>query len=79
MLGFDVLNIANEGKFAAVVGPENADDFLKLCKKHPLGREASIIGQVKKSEDGPLVEMVTKIGGRRVVQMPYGRELPRIC
>ncbi|MHC4266576.1 MAG: hydrogenase expression/formation protein HypE [Planctomycetota bacterium] len=79
MLGFDVLNIANEGKFAAVVGPESADDFLKICKAYPLGCQASIIGQIKKSEDGPLVEMVTKIGGRRVVQMPYGRELPRIC
>jgi len=79
MLGFDVLNIANEGKFAAVVAPEHAKAFLKICKKDPLGNEARVIGEVVPTKDGPLVEMMTKIGGRRVVQMPYGRELPRIC
>ena len=79
MLGFDVLNIANEGKFATVVAPEHAEAFLTLCKKDPLGKEASVIGEVVSTKDGPLVEMVTKIGGRRIVQMPYGRELPRIC
>jgi hydrogenase expression/formation protein HypE len=79
MLGFDVLNIANEGKFAAVVGQDRAENFVNLCKQERLGQEASIIGEIKESKDGPLVEMVTKIGGRRVVQMPYGRELPRIC
>ena len=79
MLGFDVLNIANEGKFAAIVSAESADDCLNICRKHPLGREASIIGEVVKTRDVPVVEMITKIGGRRIVQMPYGRELPRIC
>ena len=79
MLGFDVLNIANEGKFVAIVSPESADDCLNVCKNHPLGKEASIIGQVVQTRDMPMVEMMTKIGGRRIVQMPYGRELPRIC
>jgi hydrogenase expression/formation protein HypE len=79
MLGFDVLAIANEGKFIAIVSPESADDCLKICKNHPLGKEAKIIGEVLKSRDIPLVEIKTKIGGKRIVQMPYGRELPRIC
>jgi hydrogenase expression/formation protein HypE len=79
MLGFDVLSIANEGKFVAVVSPESADDCLNICKKHPLGKEASIIGEIVQSRDVPVVELITKIGGRRIVQMPYGRELPRIC
>jgi len=79
MLGFDVLNIANEGKFVAIVSPESADDCLNLCKNHPLGKEASIIGQVVQTRDMPMVEMITKISGKRIVQMPYGRELPRIC
>jgi len=79
MLGFDVLNIANEGKFVAIVSPESADDCLNVCKNHPLGKEASIIGQVVQTRDMPMVEMITKISGRRIVQMPYGRELPRIC
>jgi len=79
MLGFDVLTIANEGKFVAIVSPESADDCLNICKNHPLGENASIIGEVVGTSDVPVVEMITKIGGKRIVQMPYGRELPRIC
>jgi hydrogenase expression/formation protein HypE len=79
MLGFDVLNIANEGKFAAVVSPESAEQCLELCRKNQLGEKASIIGEIVESRDVPVVEMITRIGGRRIVQMPYGRELPRIC
>jgi hydrogenase expression/formation protein HypE len=79
MLGFDVLTIANEGKFIAFVSPQSADECLKICKSHPLGKDASIIGQVVETRDTPTVELITRIGGRRIVQMPYGRELPRIC
>ncbi len=79
MLGFDVLNIANEGKFVAVVSPETADACLSACRDHPLGRDAALIGEVVASQGVPLVELRTKIGGKRIVQMPYGRELPRIC
>jgi hydrogenase expression/formation protein HypE len=79
MLGFDVLTIANEGKFIAIVSPDSMDDCLKICKNHPLGKDASIIGEVVENCDVPVVEMITAIGGKRIVQMPYGRELPRIC
>jgi len=79
MLGFDVLNIANEGKFVAVVSAKSADDCLNICRKNDLGKEASIIGEVVQTSDVPTVEMTTKIGGKRMVSMPYGRELPRIC
>ena len=79
MLGFDVLAIANEGKFVAIVAPESADDCLNVCRNHPLGRDAKIIGEVVETRDVPAVEIETRIGGKRIVQMPYGRELPRIC
>jgi len=79
MLGFDVLTIANEGKFVAVVSSESAEDCLKICRNHPLGKQTTIIGRVIQTKNVPLVELITKIGGRRIVQMPYGRELPRIC
>jgi hydrogenase expression/formation protein HypE len=79
MLGFDVLTIANEGKFVAIVSPESTDDCLNICKNHLLGKNAKIIGKVVETTDVPVVEMITKIGGKRIVQMPYGRELPRIC
>jgi hydrogenase expression/formation protein HypE len=79
MLGFDVLGIANEGKFVAVVSPDTVDECLRICRKHPLGKDAALIGEIVAAGDLPLVELRTRIGGRRIVQMPYGRELPRIC
>jgi len=79
MLGFDVLTIANEGKFVAVVSPESADKAIDICKGNELGKEARIIGEIVETHDVPLVEIRTRIGGKRIVQMPYGRELPRIC
>ena len=79
MLGFDVLAIANEGKFVAIVSPESADDCLNACRNHKLGKDAEIIGEIVEKRDVPVVELKTRIGGKRIVQMPYGRELPRIC
>ena len=79
MLGFDALSIANEGKVVIVVDPENAQRCLEMCKSNPLGEKAAIIGQVEQADDNAVVEICTKIGGRRIVSMPYGRELPRIC
>jgi hydrogenase expression/formation protein HypE len=79
MLGFDVLAIANEGKFVAIVSPESSEECLKKCRNHPLGEDVKIIGEIVETRDVPVVELVTRIGGRRIVQMPYGRELPRIC
>ncbi len=79
VLGFDVLNVANEGKFVAVVAPEAAEKCLDICRGHELGRSATVIGAVIDPDGLPLVQLRTKIGGKRIVQMPYGRELPRIC
>jgi hydrogenase expression/formation protein HypE len=79
MLGFDVLTIANEGKLVAVVSPDSANRCVEVCRQHPLGKKASIIGEVNETRDLPVVELVTRIGGRRIVPMPYWRELPRIC
>ena len=80
MLGFDLLDIANEGKVLIVASQESAESVLNICKNHPLGKEAAIIGKVAKATaESPIVEMVTAIGGTRIVQTPYGRELPRIC
>jgi len=79
MLGFDVLNIANEGKFVAVVSAQAADECLRICRGHPLGKEAAVIGEIVEKDGAPLVELSTKIGGTRIVQTPYGRDLPRIC
>jgi hydrogenase expression/formation protein HypE len=78
MLGFDILNIANEGKIVAVVSARKAQGCLELCRSLEIGRDSAIIGTIVKSAE-PLVELVTTVKGRRIVQRPYGRELPRIC
>lgn len=79
MLGLDVLTVANEGKVVVILDPDLASACLDACRSHPLGKDAAIIGQIKEPADTPIVEMHTHAGGRRIVQMPSGHELPRIC
>ena len=78
ILGLDPLYIANEGKLLALVAPERAEEALRLMRKHPLGKEAAVIGQVTGSSGGRL-QMETVVGGLRGVEMLSGEQLPRIC
>lgn len=78
MLGLDPLDIANEGKLVAVVPAADADTVLAVMRSHPYGRNAVAIGRVE-DEAGGVCTLRTVIGGRRVVQKPYGEQLPRIC
>ncbi|ODR99406.1 hydrogenase expression/formation protein HypE [Methyloceanibacter methanicus] len=78
ILGLDPLYLANEGKVAAVVPPEEADAALSAMQAHPLGAGTRIIGTVKDGEPGR-VTMRTVFGGRRIVDMLVGEQLPRIC
>jgi hydrogenase expression/formation protein HypE len=78
MLGLDPLTCANEGKVVCVVARGDADRALDALRADPLGRQASRIGRVVDVQPA-LVELRTCTGGRRVVQRPYGEELPRIC
>jgi hydrogenase expression/formation protein HypE len=80
VLGLDVLNVANEGKFVVVAPPQECAAALAAMRHHPLGREAAVIGEVlPPAEVGPRVTLRTPIGGERVLEMPYGEDLPRIC
>lgn len=78
MLGIDPLDVANEGKAIFVVRNDAAGAVLDRLRVHPLGGSASIIGRFETERDG-LCELVTDVGGRRIIQKPYGEELPRIC
>jgi hydrogenase expression/formation protein HypE len=78
MLGLDPLSVANEGKVVVVVRPEGADKAVETLRRHPLGRRAATVGRFEDTRDG-LCEIVTDVGGRRIIQKPYGEELPRIC
>ena len=79
VLGFDLLHVANEGKFAAIVDRDAAQDAFSILTNHPLGKSASVIGEIQKSQGRCQVIMETTIGGKRIVQKPYGEQLPRIC
>jgi hydrogenase expression/formation protein HypE len=78
MLGLDPFFIANEGKMVAIVPPELTDRVLDAMHKHRYGREAAIIGRVVGDHPGMVVAR-TSIGGNRVVDLPAGELLPRIC
>ena len=79
MLGLDLLNVANEGRLVAVVEADAAEQAVSILAAHEAAPAPVIIGNVGEATDMPLVEMVTTAGGRRIVQMPYGEDLPRIC
>lgn len=78
LLGFDPLYVANEGKVVTIVAAEEADTILAEMRAHPLGRDSSIIGEVVEEHPGTVV-MDTAVGGRRIVDMLSGAQLPRIC
>ena len=78
MLGLDPLFIANEGKLVAFVPEAQAAAMLDAMRAHPYGKQATIIGRVVKDHPG-MVLARTSIGGTRVVDLPAGELLPRIC
>jgi len=78
LLGLDPMSVANEGKFVAFVAEEHAEAMLEVVQAHPLGRDAAIVGEAVASHPGVVVTR-TAVGGRRVVEMPLGEGLPRIC
>jgi hydrogenase expression/formation protein HypE len=78
ILGLDPLYVANEGKCLAIVAPEAAEAVLKAMRSHPLGREAAIIGQVVEEHPGAVI-LRSQVGGKRMVDMLSGEQLPRIC
>jgi hydrogenase expression/formation protein HypE len=78
LLGLDPLYIANEGKLAAIVPAKDAAAVLAAIKKNKYGKNAVIIGEVT-AEHPRRVVMQTSLGASRIVDMPVGELLPRIC
>jgi hydrogenase expression/formation protein HypE len=78
MLGLDPLYVANEGKLIAAAPADDADRLLDVMRKHPLGQNAAIIGEVVSDHPG-MVTMHTLVCGERVVTMLASEQLPRIC
>jgi hydrogenase expression/formation protein HypE len=78
MLGYDVYQVANEGKMVAIVPAEQADAALAAMRGSKYGEDAAIIGQVTEGPAGR-VYVQTTFGARRIMDMLVGEQLPRIC
>jgi len=78
LLGLDPLYVANEGKLIAIIEPSAAEPILTAMRRHPLGKDARMIGTVAAERSG-LVTMRTTLGTTRIVDMLAGDQLPRIC
>ena len=77
MLGLDVLEVGNEGKYILGVVKEKAQETLNFLKKTEEGKNAQIIGEVTSQFKG--VAMQTQVGGKRIIARPVGDPVPRIC
>jgi hydrogenase expression/formation protein HypE len=78
LLGLDPLQVANEGKLIAIVAERDADAVLAAMQGHKYGKEAVAIGRCGAEHPGMVVAR-TALGGNRVVDLPIGEQLPRIC
>ncbi len=78
MLGLDPLHAANEGRLVAIVAERAADAVLQIMKDHPAAPQPAIVGRVSGDSAG-YVEMRGRLGGRRIVDLLSGEQMPRIC
>lgn len=78
MLGLDPLYVANEGRLVAIVAPDVADAVLQIMKNHPAAPLPAVVGRVTADSAG-YVELHGKLGGRRIVDLLSGEQMPRIC
>lgn len=78
ILGFDPVYIANEGKLLVFVSAGHADKVLEIIRQDNAGKDACIIGEVISDNPGKVI-LETPIGGKRILDMLTGEQLPRIC
>jgi len=77
-LGLDPMHVANEGRLVAFIAPDAVEDVLVAMQEHEHGREAQVIGRITDAHPGIVVAR-TRLGASRVVELPLGEQLPRIC
>lgn len=78
LLGFDPYYVANEGKIIIVVENQDTDKVLNCMKSNKLGENSSVIGKIIDEHNGKVV-LKTEVGGKRIIDMLAGEQLPRIC
>ncbi len=78
LFGFDPLFLANEGKLLIVSPAEKASAVLQTLQTDEYGKDAAIIGEMMDDNSGKVI-LKTITGGKRLIDMPSGVQLPRIC
>jgi len=78
LLGFDPLHIANEGCFIAIVPSPDADRAMTVMRRHQISSRAAVIGRVTEEKNRTVI-MKSGLGTKRVITLPAGELLPRIC
>ena len=78
ILGLDPLYVANEGVFLSVVSETIAEAYVEELRSFSDCKNAAIIGQVEDTHPGKVI-LTSRIGGKRIVNMLVGEQLPRIC
>jgi hydrogenase expression/formation protein HypE len=78
MLGLDPLHVANEGRFVAFVAERDSARAAEILRRHPISANAAVVGRIV-DKSGPLVTLKSAIGASRILDMPSGEQLPRIC
>ncbi|MFB3818231.1 MAG: hydrogenase expression/formation protein HypE [Candidatus Methylomirabilales bacterium] len=78
MLGLDPLYVANEGRFVCFLPEAQAARALEVLRAEPLGAGAARIGEVAGDLPG-VVSLISRIGAARIMDLPSGEQLPRIC
>lgn len=78
MLGLDPLHVANEGRFVAFIAAKDGEQALHILHQHAVSANAATIGKVVEKAM-PLVTIRSAIGASRILDMPSGEQLPRIC
>jgi hydrogenase expression/formation protein HypE len=77
VLGLNPLHMSSEGRVVMAVDSAYTDAILSALQKHAITRNARVVGTAKKGT--PRVLLKTVIGGRKVIQVPYGEPVPRVC
>ena len=77
-LGLDPMQVACEGRFAAFVREDHAPQALEILRSFAVSAEATTVGQVTEKADGRVI-LASRIGARRILDLPAGEQLPRIC
>ncbi|MBE0527291.1 MAG: hydrogenase expression/formation protein HypE [Candidatus Thorarchaeota archaeon] len=77
VLGLNPLHMSSEGKFVMAIDSNYTDEILSTLSRHESTKDAQVVGKFQKGS--PRVLMKTAIGGRKVIQVPYGEPVPRVC